>query len=388
MSFPPPERPERRPAPMPDRVRLQSGGEHQPGDDPQRWWHSEHRTPIVIALVAVVVLVLAGVSVPVARFFGDQQASPEAAASPSPAPTEVPASPPPTGRDSPSPTPASPSPSPGSESSATPTAATPTAPTAAPRDEPPYERDEYVGHGAEDNVIYNLYGQSGAGTCGGIEVHDARTPLSGEALAEELEALINCNHEALEEPLAEADVSLTKPSLEVYDRRAASPCGEIRSTDHPAYYCSTNETIYFPSKLERSGAAVTVARLGYVDMVAHEFGHHIQERSGIFDDYTRWYQSASGDEQFDLTRRSELQAQCFSSVFIGYVADDLGVDADDLVQLDEMHTRMGDDYGVGRGEPTHGSSAAQLAWMARGHGDGWSDYGRCNTWVAPEEEVR
>ena len=372
---------------MPEQVRnLQSGpdGAHSGGDDPPRLLRSEHRTPAIVAAVALVVLVLAGLSVPLARVFGDQRTTPESGATP-------------TTSGSPSSSPSSPTPSdsvgpPRSTPSGTPSDTPSTLPTPKPSgspetEAPPYERTTYDGDGAVDNVLYNVYGRRGAGACGGIDVHDARNPLSGDALAAELDTLITCSLEGLTEPMDAADIELSRPELKVYDGETGSPCGVVRASEHPAYYCPANETIYFPGEVDSSGSAFTLARLGYLDLLAHEFGHHLQHRSGIYDDYTEWYYAADETEQLDLTRRSELQAQCFSSLFVGYLADDLGVSAEDLAQLEEMHTRMGDDQGAGR-PPTHGSSAAQLRWMARGLGTEWSDYGRCNTWVASADEVR
>lgn len=376
----PPERPKREPAPLPEqaRPRPQRASGADRGDQPPRLLGSEHRTPVIIAVVAVVVLVLAGLSVPLARFLGDQATGPVPTATPSPRDTGA-ATPSPSPDGSVGPT----APPPSDSASASSPPAEPSPGSAAP----PYERTDYDGTGAVDNVLYNLYEPSGGGACGDLEVHDARTPLAGQALTTELEQLITCNHRALAGPMKTVDVEVSRPELEVYDGETDSPCGMVRATDHPAYYCPANETIYFPDELDSSGAALTLARLGYVDLVAHEFGHHLQHRSGIYDDYTEWYYAADEQEQLGLTRRSELQAQCFSTLFVGYVADALSVTAADLEELDAMHRMMGDDHGAGR-TPTHGSAAAQLHWMERGLGDGWSDYGQCNTWLAGEDEVR
>lgn len=371
---------------MPEQVRnLQSGpdGADSGADEPPRLLRSEHRTPILVAVVALVVLVLAGLSVPLARVFGDQRGTPESATTPAASGT-----PSPTTSPSPSGSMGPPRPTPSASPSKTASVLPTPQPSGSPETgSPPYERTVSDGDGAVDNVLYNVYRRRGTGACGGIDVHDARTPLSGEALTAELDTLITCSHDALADPLDEVDIDLSRPDLEVYDGQTDSPCGEVRATEHPAYYCPANETIYFPDQVDPNGSALTLARFGYLDLLAHEFGHHVQHRSGIYDDYTEWFYAADETEQLDLTRRSELQAQCFSSLFIGYLADDLGVNAEDLAQLEEMHTRMGDDHGTGR-TPTHGSSAAQLDWMGRGLGTEWSDYGRCNTWVASADEVR
>lgn len=364
---------------MPEQVRnLQRADGDGPGDDePPKLLRSEHRTPVIIAVVALVVLVLAGISVPVSRLFTDDPAAPGPVLTPSATPSTT---------TRPSASPSTPSAGPTTPS------ASATSPSTSPRSSaspatPPYERTTYDGEGALDNVLYNVYGRSGDGSCGGITVHDARNPLTGDALATELESLIDCSMTALKKPLSAVDITLSRPTLRVYHARTDSPCGPVVASENPAYYCPANETIYFPDQVPENGNALTVARLGYVDLLTHEFGHHLQQRAGIYDEYTEWYYAADQQEQLELTRRSELQAQCFSSVFVGHLSQELQVTTDDLSQLDTMHTMMGDDEVSGR-PPTHGSAAAQLEWMRRGHGDGWSDYGRCNTWLATSDEVR
>lgn len=57
----------------------------------------------------------------------------------------------------------------------------------------------------------------------------------------------------------------------------------------------------------------------YLAVYAHEYGHHVQELSGISSEEWNQRVAAGVDSPvgLELSRRSELQAQCFSGMFLG-----------------------------------------------------------------------
>ena len=61
----------------------------------------------------------------------------------------------------------------------------------------------------------------------------------------------------------------------------------VRPEGAPAYYCSITRTIYWPATGDDGSEAYTFARLGYVGLVAHEFGHHMQAASGMLSEYAQ-----------------------------------------------------------------------------------------------------
>jgi len=121
--------------------------------------------------------------------------------------------------------------------------------------------------------------------------------------------------------------------------------------------------------------------MGYWQIVAHEFGHHLQAVGGVFVDYTSWYQSADRTERLELSRRLELQATCLGAVQLNAMWKALDLDPSDYAQMDFFNTTFTD---TGR---DHGSSASNKRWYDRGYSGAWSSFGDCNTWRVKAGEV-
>ena len=98
---------------------------------------------------------------------------------------------------------------------------------------------------------------------------------------------MRCMVKAVAKPLAGAGFSVTAPEVKVYRKSIKSPCGRFDQNGAPAYYCSANQTIYWPATRDDSSEAYTYARLGYVGLAAHEFGHHLQAATGLTAGYAR-----------------------------------------------------------------------------------------------------
>jgi predicted metalloprotease len=129
--------------------------------------------------------------------------------------------------------------------------------------------------------------------------------------------LVNCLVKAFAKPLAARGIQLNKPKIKAYRKTIKTPCGRFGQRDAPAYYCSVTHTIYWPVAGDDANEAYTFARLGYVGLVAHEFGHHLQAESGMLREYgQRVFSTKSRGQRYLLSRRLELQAQCFEGVFL------------------------------------------------------------------------
>ncbi len=100
-------------------------------------------------------------------------------------------------------------------------------------------------------------------------------------------ALVSCLVKAFAKPLAAHGIQLTTPKVKAYRHAIKTPCGRFGQRDAPAYYCSVTRTIYWPVSGDDGNEAYTFARLGYVGLLAHEFGHHMQAASGMLREYGR-----------------------------------------------------------------------------------------------------
>jgi predicted metalloprotease len=109
----------------------------------------------------------------------------------------------------------------------------------------------------------------------------------------------------------------------------SSPCGgSSKANNVAAFYCSQNETLYMPFEglqVNDYGAHPGV----YLAVFAHEYGHHAQALSGLTDAFwdARYEAGTDSAAGLELSRRHELQAQCFSGTFLGS-AENRGGDVD------------------------------------------------------------
>jgi uncharacterized protein len=220
-----------------------------------------------------------------------------------------------------------------------------------------------------------------------IKVRSPQPPLQDTNLGPYGKKVVNCLVKAFAKPLAAHGIELKTPRVKAYRKTIKTPCGRFGQTDAPAYYCSVTHTIYWPVAADDANEAYTFARLGYVGLVAHEFGHHLQAESGMLREYgERAFTAKSRGQRYLLSRRLELQAQCFEGIFLATAARSINLSNNDRYQLRTWHTYTGDEDPPASRKPDHGSSAAQIRWLNRGLDS--ADFGRCNTWKASKKSVK
>jgi hypothetical protein len=180
------------------------------------------------------------------------------------------------------------------------------------------------------------------------------------------------------------DLPFTPPQLSFPSTSSfQTECGTVGTgIAVAAYYCQG--TLYLPFR------GLQATRYGndtgvYLALIAHEYGHHVQELAGLMDAawdkiYAVGQQSAAG---LDIARRKELQAQCFSGMFLSSQVNHGGSITGQMYQKawDDQQSR-GDDTS---GTHDHGSNAHYAGWWRAGAQT--NRLTSCNTFIVPSSEV-
>lgn len=208
--------------------------------------------------------------------------------------------------------------------------------------------------------------------------------ISDEELSAYYTDGVRCLDQAWGPLLAEANLPFDPPALNTSPDLTGGPCGEAPSPDEAvAYYCGRNRTIYMPSRrLRENGGGDRPAT--HLATLAHEYGHHVQAMSGILRAADTKI-IAAGEKTpagLEMSRRIELQANCFAGMFLA-AAGGRGSISDDLARLAE------EDFGYAVEEPeeknAHGSPDNQARWAVNGFEAGTAS--ACNTYTASADEV-
>lgn len=169
-----------------------------------------------------------------------------------------------------------------------------------------------------------------------------------------------------------------------------SACGAAESATGP-FYCPADQKVYldlgfFKELSDRFGAPGDFAQ-AYV--VAHEFGHHVQNLLGTNE---RVRAGSMGENSASVAL--ELQADCYAGVWgnaasggRAFQAGRVQLEPGDAEEALRAASVIGDDHlqkmSTGRVQPerfTHGSSAQRMEWFQRGMRTG--DPRQCDTFAA------
>jgi uncharacterized protein len=186
----------------------------------------------------------------------------------------------------------------------------------------------------------------------------------------------------------------TRPHVRLFSGQVQTGCGPATTAVGP-FYCPVDQTAYFDTDffqelVDRFGSSGGPFAQEYV--VAHEYGHHVQQLQGLLGRAQQGAQGAGGNGV-----RTELQADCYAGIWAHYAStvkqESTGVpyleplSDKDIADALSAAASVGDDriqkQSTGRINPeqwTHGSSAERQKWFTIGYQTG--DPHQCDTFAA------
>ena len=187
-----------------------------------------------------------------------------------------------------------------------------------------------------------------------------------------MDNLLDCLHKAWAAEFKQAGLKFAKPRVQyITNPRRRTVCGEY-PRGALGIYCESKRAmvILLDGNLLRDPTS-----LAPLHVIAHEYAHHAQEMSGVFDTVGKRWRKLRVAQKLEHLRRIELQADCYAGVFEGAVWHSLGRDEFDV---EDLQDRLGSFV-------THGKAKNRAYW----HSQGWKSerLGACNTWAASRARV-
>lgn len=244
------------------------------------------------------------------------------------------------------------------------------------------------------SLLFNGNG-GGGGNSGGVMNPDApqEQVASGETSADFdlAKKIVGSAEDVWSQILQQRGVQFTPATLVVYNYETQTGCGEGQAAAGP-FYCPQDAKVYldlsfFQELAQRFGAPGQFAQ-AYV--IAHEYGHHIQNLMGTMDKEQSALQGEMAKGPSGASVRLELQADCYAGVWTYHANQRFHIlEAGDVDGGLRAASAVGDDtlekQSQGYVVPdsfTHGSSAQRVRWFKRGLANG--DMDACDTFGAGE----
>lgn len=234
-------------------------------------------------------------------------------------------------------------------------------------------------------------GGGSVGPVEGAEITDCQTGADANARAD---CRLAAGSLSINQFWADTVQGYRPPQLVIVDGSTPTSCGTASNATGP-FYCPPEETVYidptFFDVLEQQFGD-EAGPLAQLYVLAHEYGHHVQQITGIMDRYPT---GDTGPTSNGV--RMELQADCFAGAWVAAAADQRDAQGvpflqppteDQIRDALEAAAAVGDDHiqelsgAVNPESWTHGSSAQRQRWFDRGHTGG---VGACDTFAAGDD---
>jgi len=241
-------------------------------------------------------------------------------------------------------------------------------------------------------LLGGVFGGGGGGSSSSAATSDLASRCTTGAAAEQssdcrVVAVVNSVQDYWTSALPQRGVRYTDAPTVLYSGATESGCGVASSSTGP-FYCPNDKRVYldlsfFDDLRTQLGAQGGEFAQAYV--VAHEYGHHVQDLLGVFDRVGTPTEGPTG-----TSVRLELQADCYAGVWSRHAQDSniiQDVTPADIRDALNAAAAVGDDRiereETGHVQPdnfTHGTSSQRDRWFTNGYTSG--NMSTCDTFAA------
>jgi uncharacterized protein len=221
----------------------------------------------------------------------------------------------------------------------------------------------------------------------------SKTSQPTDAAGNFVSKVLRQNEDRWREIFQQSNQRYQAPHLVLFRGRVQSACGLAQSAMGP-FYCPGDRKIYldtsFFGELERRfhGCEGKACQFSQAYVIAHEYGHHVQNLLGILPKVQNMQHGVAKTEANRLQVRVELQADCLAGVWANKQQQkESFLDPGDVEAALKTASAIGDDrlQRQARGVVvpdsfTHGSSEQRMRWFNTGFKNGTVD--GCNTFAA------
>lgn len=207
-----------------------------------------------------------------------------------------------------------------------------------------------------------------------------------DQLDSHFESLMECLLRVWEPPVTRAGFEIVRPTVTIYGREITTKCGK---SEVNAFYCSADQQVYFSNRLPDYVRIVKQNKWAADVVMAHEFAHALQGRTGILvSGHALGQNAGSQSAELEMSRRMETQADCFAGMFTNAVSQALGIKQSDVEGIQDTFSAVGDDTISGKPNVVgnHGLARSRRYWGQTGLGN--SAVTECNTFVVSKAQVR
>ncbi|GAA0412429.1 hypothetical protein Acor_16540 [Acrocarpospora corrugata] len=195
-----------------------------------------------------------------------------------------------------------------------------------------------------------------------------------KSAAKYLRAWLGCLDRSWRPLLKAARLPSTKPEVRFIADPGTEACGTDWQEVGVAQYCDGTIVIYFKDSLLKAPDGPVL-----LDIVAYQYGNHLQALSGIGKAADRLTGSGESELESEHLRRYNLQAHCLAGAFLGSVWKSLHRPTRDWRKFLDTIRGTGDDMRSTQ-ERWHGTGRSIVYWANRGFAK--PSPARCNTWTA------